>query len=42
MCSPTAQGNTNEYWLVNGGAIAGQSVPGSPQSLDRAGSGFRA
>ena len=27
-------GNTNEYWLVNGGAIAGQSVPGSPQSLD--------
>jgi hypothetical protein len=35
-----SQGNTNEYWLVNGGAIAGQSVPGSPQSLDPGGFGF--
>ncbi len=33
-------GNTNEYWLVNGGAIAGQSVPGSPQSLDPGGFGL--
>ena len=33
-------GNTNEYWLTNGGAIAGQSVPGSPQSLDPGGFGF--
>ena len=34
------QGNTNEYWLFNGGAIAGQSVPGSPQSLDPGGFGL--
>jgi Carboxypeptidase regulatory-like domain len=33
-------GNTNEYWLANGGAIAGQSVPGSPQSLDPDGFGL--
>ena len=37
-----SQGNTNEYWLANGGAIAGQSVPGSPQSLDPGGFGLPA
>jgi hypothetical protein len=37
-----SQGNTNEYWLVNGGAIANQSVPGTPQSLDPAGFGLPA
>jgi hypothetical protein len=35
-----SSGNTNEYWLANGGAIAGQSVPGSPQSLDPDGFGL--
>ncbi|MBV8436374.1 MAG: TonB-dependent receptor [Silvibacterium sp.] len=35
-----SQGNTNEYWLVNAGAIAGQSVTGNPQSLDPGGFGF--
>ena len=32
-----SEGNTNEYWLANGGAIANQSIPGAPQSLDPAG-----
>ncbi len=37
-----SEGNTNEYWLSNGGAIAGQSVPGVPQSLDPGGFGLPA
>ena len=37
-----SQGNTNTYWLANGGAIAGQSAPGSPQSLDPGGFGLPA
>ncbi|MGC1298604.1 MAG: carboxypeptidase-like regulatory domain-containing protein [Alloacidobacterium sp.] len=37
-----SEGNTNEYWLANGGAIAGQSVPGSRQSLDPGGFGLPA
>jgi hypothetical protein len=36
------EGNTNEYWLTNGGAIADQSTPGSPQSLDPGGFGYAA
>lgn len=37
-----SNGNTNEYWLANGGAIANQSTPGGPQSLDPVGFGFPA
>ena len=37
-----SQGNTNAYWLTNGGSIAGQSTPGSPQSLDPGGFGLPA
>lgn len=32
--------STNEYWLFNGGNIAGVSTPGNPQSLDPSGFGF--